>query len=177
VVVIAVETTRLILRRFTLEDAPFILTLVNDPDWLRYIGDKNVRTMADAVRYLEKGPINMYRGLGFGLYAVELKEDGTPIGMCGLLKRDMLDDVDLGFALLPEFRGRGYAGEAAAATLAHGRALGLKRIVAIATPDNDASARLLKRLGFAFERVFETPDNPERLQLYGIDLESTAGAK
>jgi RimJ/RimL family protein N-acetyltransferase len=172
-----VETPRLVLRRLTPGDAPFIRRLVNDPDWLRYIGDKNVHSDDDALRYLETGPLGMYRRLGFGLYAVELKEKETLIGMCGLLKRDMLDDVDLGFALLPEFRGRGYAGEAAAGALAHGRALGLKRIVAIATPDNDASKRLLKRLGFAFERVFETPDNPERLQLWGIDLESPAGAR
>lgn len=165
------ETPRLILRRLTLDDVPFIRRLVNDPDWLRYIGDKNVHSDDDAVRYLETGPIDMYRRLGFGLWAVELKEGGAPIGMCGLIRRDTLEDVDLGFALLPAFRGRGYATEAATAALAYGRtAFGLRRIVAITTPDNDASARLLERLGFRFERVLESPDNPERLRLYASEV-------
>lgn len=165
------ETPRLTLRRLYPDDAPFIRRLVNDPDWLRYIGDKDVHSDTAAARYLETGPINMYRGLGFGLYAVELKNGGVPIGICGLIKRDMLDDVDLGFALLPEFRGRGYAREAAAAALEHGRSrLGLRRIVAIVTPDNHASIRLLEELGFRFERTFESPDNSERLQLYASEV-------
>lgn len=164
---IVAESGRLVLRYLTADDAAFILRLVNDPDWLRYIGDKHVHSDADAVCYLETGPIDMYRRLGFGLWAVDLKEGGTPIGMCGLIKRDTLEDVDLGFALLPEFRGQGYAAEAAAAALDYGRSvLGLKRIVAIATPDNDPSARLLERLGFRFERAFDSPDNSERLHLY-----------
>jgi len=176
--VVIVETERLILRRLHADDAPFILTLVNDPGWLRYIGDKNVHSLDDARRYLEEGPLDMYRRLGFGLYGIELKQDGSLVGLCGLLKRDMLDDVDLGFALLPEHRGWGYAAEAAAAVLAQARAAhGTKRVLAIATPDNRDSARLLERLGFAFERTFETPDNSGRLQLYGIDLESGAGAR
>lgn len=161
------ETPRLFLRRLTSDDAPFILRLVNDPDWLRYIGDKHVHSDEDARRYLETGPIDMYRRLGFGLYAIELKEGGIPIGICGLIRRESLDDVDLGFALLPEFRGRGHAREAAAAALDYGRSvLGLKRIVAIVTSDNRASARLLERLGFRFERILAAPDNPERLHLY-----------
>jgi len=165
------ETERLVLRRLTPADAPFIFRLVNDPDWLRYIGDKNVHSPDDAVRYLESGPLDMYRRLGFGLWAVELKESGLPIGMCGLLKRDTLDDVDVGFAFLPEHRGRGYAAEAAAAALEYGRsALGLKRIVAIVSPGNGASERLLARLGFRFERAFESPDNSERLNLYAAEF-------
>ena len=165
-----VETARLLLRRLEAGDAPFILELLNDPDWLRYIGDRNVRSLDDARRYLESGPLAMYRRLGFGLYGVELKDTGALIGMCGLIKRDMLEDVDIGFALLPEFRGRGFAGEAAGAVLEHGRtALGMKRIVAILSPDNRDSARLLERLGFAFERTFESPDNSEQLHLFASD--------
>src|SRR5438270_3424377 len=126
------RTERLVLRRLTAGDADFILALVNDPDWLRYIGDRRIRTREDASAYLLAGPLAMYDRLGFGLYRVELRESGVPIGICGLLKRDALDDVDIGFAMLPHFRARGYAFEAAAATLAYGqRELGLLRIVAV----------------------------------------------
>jgi RimJ/RimL family protein N-acetyltransferase len=146
------ETDRLILRRLSTDDAEFILELVNDPAFLRFIGDRGVRTLDDARAYILKGPVDMYDRLGHGLYAVELA--GVPIGMCGLIKRDALEDVDLGFAFLPRFRGQGYAREAAAATLAYGRAaLGLRRIVAITSPDNHASAGLLEKLGFRFERM------------------------
>ena len=136
------ETERLVLRRFDTGDAQFILELVNDPDWLRFIGDKSVRNLEDARGYIQKGPVDMYARHGFGLYCVELKSDATPIGMCGLLKRDTLEDVDIGFAFLPRFRSQGYGHEAALATLAYGaHVLGLKRIVATTTPDNDASGR------------------------------------
>jgi RimJ/RimL family protein N-acetyltransferase len=155
--VVILETERLRLRRLTLEDAEFVLELVNDPDWLRYIGDRGVRTLEDAREYLLRGPIATYAlGAGLGLHAVELREDGVPIGICGLLERDWLEDVDLGFAMLPGFRARGYAFEAAAATLEYGRArLGLTRIVAIVSPENEASMRLLTRLGMRVERRLE----------------------
>ena len=147
------ETERLRLVHLTLDDAPFILALLNDPDWLRHIGDRGVRTLEDARGYLEHGPVAMVAREGFGLWKVERRADGAAMGMCGLIRRRTLDDVDLGFALLPAFRGQGYTYEAAAATLRHGRArFGLGRIVAIVSPGNAASIRLLEKLGMTFER-------------------------
>jgi RimJ/RimL family protein N-acetyltransferase len=157
------ETPRLTLRRLRKDDAPFILQLVSGPEWLRYIGDKGVRTFADAQTYIEEGPMSMYRRLGFGLYLVELKESGEPLGICGLIKREALEDVDLGFAFLRAYWGNGYAFESAAAVMDYGRrTLGLGRILAVTTQDNEASARLLGKLGFRFERLLRlVPDGPE----------------
>ena len=161
------ETERLRVRRLEVGDAAFIFSLLNDRSWIRYIGDKGIRTTDDARRYLEQGPLAMYERVGFGLYAVELKDGRDPIGMCGLIKRASLGDVDLGFAFLPDFRRRGYAFEAASAVLAHGRtALGLRRIVAILTRDNDRSARLLAKLGFHFEHTVKLSPGDEELDLY-----------
>jgi [ribosomal protein S5]-alanine N-acetyltransferase len=146
------ETERLILRWMTLDDAVFIMRLVNEPSWLEFIGDKGVRSIEDARTYLRNGPMDLYERYGFGHYLVERKSDGTEIGMCGLIKRDTLQDVDIGFAFLPEHWGRGYAYEAAHAVLEHGhRDFGLKRIVAITSPHNDASIKLLERMGMRFE--------------------------
>lgn len=162
------STPRLILRRAGEADAPFILELLNDPDWLRHIGDRGVRTLADARDYIRQGPVAMHARHGFGLDVVALRDDGTPIGLCGLLRREGLEDPDLGFAFLPAHRGRGFAREAAAATLAHaGQALGLRRIVAIVSPGNAASIRLLASLGFRFERTLRLQDDAEELRLYG----------
>jgi len=170
------ETKRLVLRRFELDDAQFILELVNDPDWLRFIGDKSVRNLEDARGYIQKCPMDMYARHGFGLYCVELKSDATPIGMCGLLKRDTLEDVDIGFAFLPRFRSQGYGREAAQATLAYGAdVLGLKRIVATTTPDNDASGRLLGKIGLRFERMFAVPGENREVRLYGCSLPALPG--
>jgi RimJ/RimL family protein N-acetyltransferase len=160
-------TTRLTLREIDTADAPFILTLVNDPAWLRFIGDKNVRTQSDARRYIEAGPAAMYAQRGFGLWLAERREDGVPIGMCGLIKRDALPDIDLGFAFLPAFRGNGYAFEAAQAAVDFAwRRLGLRRVVAITAPDNDDSVRLLERLGFRFERMLRLADDAQAVRLY-----------
>lgn len=157
------ETDRLVLRRMSVEDAGFMLGLLNEPSWLRFIGDRGVRTLEHARAYILKGPVEMYDRLGFGLYVTELKEEGVPIGICGLVKRDFLDDVDIGFALLPGFWSQGYAYEAAAAVMAHGKgALGLKRIVAITNPENHSSIRLLEKLGLKFDRMIRaTADGPE----------------
>jgi [ribosomal protein S5]-alanine N-acetyltransferase len=134
---------------------------------LRFIGDRRVRTVRGARAYIEKGPMAMYAQPGLGLHVTELSATQTPIGLCGLIKRAGLDDVDIGFALLPAFRGSGYAHEAAAAVLAYGRAtLGLSRIVAIATPDNIDSIRLLERLGLRFERMIRLADDDAPLQLH-----------
>ena len=147
-----IETTRLILRPLALADAPFILRLVTQASWLHFIGDKGVHDIPSAERYLLDGPMAMQARLGFALQLVALralKDADTPIGVCGLLKRDSLPDPDLGFALLDEYAGRGYAFEAASAIVDDARSrLGLRRLLAIATPDNERSAALLARLGF-----------------------------
>src|SRR5512143_994169 len=160
-------TKRLRIRRLDAGDVAFLVRLVNEPSWIRYIGDKHVRSVEDARRYLEQGPLAMYGRFGFGLYAVELRETREPIGMCGLIRRDALPDVDLGFALLPEHWRSGYAFEAATAVMAHGRtAFGLRRIVAVLSRDNDRSRRLLVRLGFRFERTVRLSPEDEELDLY-----------
>lgn len=165
------ETERLILRRMSTDDAGFILGLLNEPSWLRFIGDRGVRTIEDAQDYILNGPVAMYARLGFGLYLVELKDDGSSMGLCGLIKRDFLDDVDIGFAFLPKYWGQGYAYEAASAVLAYGQGvLGLKRIVAITAPDNDRSARLLEKLGLRFERLVRYPDDGREVRLFAVDV-------
>lgn len=160
------ETDRLILREFAVEDAPFILALLNDPDWLRHIGDRNVRTLADAETFITDRLMAHYRERGFGFWLVVSKDSGASAGMCGLVKRDGLDDVDVGYAFLPAYRGQGFAFEAAQASLAYARdRLGLKRVVAITGQDNVASARLLERLGLRFEGLKQVKpyDGPSRL--------------
>lgn len=156
------ETERLAVRRLSADDAAFILALVNDPGWLRFIGDRGVRTLDDARGYIANGPVDMYERLGFGLYAVVLKHGEAPIGMCGLIKRPTLPDADLGYAFLPDYRGQGYAAEAAAGVLDYARrALGLTRVLAITSPDNDRSIRLLERIGFQFERMLQLGEGDE----------------
>ena len=165
--VMVIETDRLRVRHLALEDAAFVLTLLNEPSWLRFIGDKGVRNLEDARNYLLSGPLAMYARHGHGLYLVERKSDAAAMGMCGLIKRDTLPDVDIGFAFLPVFWGQGYAYEAACAVLAHGRAaFGLARVVAITTPDNHASARLLEKLGLRFEEMLTLPGSSEPLRLF-----------
>ena len=164
------KTERLILSELDLDDAPFIYELVNDPDWLRYIGDRNVHNVNDTKNYLMKGPIASYAQHGFGLYLIRLKKDNIRIGICGLLKRDTLPDVDVGFALLPEYRGKGYATEAAQAVIDYGEnRLGLKRIVAIAAPDNETSARVLEKLGFHFKGMIRLTENDPESKLFVPD--------
>jgi RimJ/RimL family protein N-acetyltransferase len=164
------ETDRLILRRLSVEDSGFILELLNEPSWWRFIGDKGVRTLDDARDYILKSLVAMYERLGFGLYLTELKGEGVPIGICGLIKRDSLEDVDIGFAFLPKFWGKGYAYESASAVMAYGkRHLGLHRIVAITTPDNYDSAKLLEKLGFKFERVVKLADDSAEVSLFASD--------
>jgi RimJ/RimL family protein N-acetyltransferase len=163
-----VASDRLELREFELDDDAFILRLLNEPSFLRFIGDKGVRTLADAREYLAKGPMESYRRYGFGLYLATLRADGTPIGMCGLVKREGLADADVGFAFLPEFWSKGYAAESASAVLEHGRrALHLKRIVAIAAPDNEASIAVLERIGLVFERMVRLPAETRDLKMFG----------
>ena len=161
------ETERLLLRRFNVDDDQFILTLLNEPSFLRYIGDKKVRNLEDARQYILNGPTASYERHGFGLCLVELRESHTPIGMCGLLKREELPDPDIGFAFLPKFWNKGFAFEAAAAVLHDARErLRLQRILAITSLDNEASIKLLERLGFRFERVIRLSKDGEQVKLF-----------
>ena len=163
---IVLETERLTLRRLTADNAAFILELVNEPAWLEFIGDKNVHTLDDARDYILKGPVEMYERLGFGLYLVQLKQ-GTAIGMCGLIKRPSLNDIDIGFALLSRFSGHGYAYEAASAVMDYGKnVLGLSRIVAITNPTNQNSIKLLKKLGLQFEKRIKLADDAPEVALF-----------
>jgi ribosomal-protein-alanine N-acetyltransferase len=156
------ETTRLSLRRLQLTDAEFIFGLVNQPAWLRFIGDKNVRNLDDARNYLRTGPLDMYQRYGFGMFMVERKDDGVAVGACGLLKRDILPEPDIGYAFLPEFWGQGYALEAAGAVLEYGHyAHELTRILAIVSPGNERSIRVLERCGMRYERMFPMSETDE----------------
>ena len=162
------ETSRLVLRWVTTDDAPFIFELLNEPSFLQYIGDKGVRSLEDACNYILTGPVASYQRFGFGLYLVLLKESGTPIGMCGLLKRDSLPDVDVGYAFLPRFRGMGYAIEAASAVMRHGfDTMGLPRIVALTHPDNGRSIRVLEKLGLQSRGRLVLPGDTRATLLFG----------
>lgn len=165
-----IESDRLALRRIELEDAEFILDLLNQPSFLRFVGDRGVRSVGGAREYIRTGPQASYDRFGFGLYLTELKESGIPIGICGLLKRDSLEDVDLGFAFLPQFWSKGYALESASSVTAYARrSLGLQRIVAVVDPSNSASLKLLEKLGFEFERSMRLSPDAAELSLYGLN--------
>lgn len=164
------ETERLILRQFTPDDAPFILELVNEPSFIKNIGDRGVRSLEDAKRYIETGPVSSYARNGFGLYLVQLKESGESIGMCGLIKRPTLDDVDIGYAFLPKFWSKGYAVESALAAKEQAYTLGLKRLVAITDPANDGSIRVLEKIGMTFERMVRLSEDDIELKLFVTTL-------
>jgi len=160
------KTERLILRQFKNEDAGFIVELVNTPGWLEFIGDRNIHSEADAINYLQNGPIKSYSENGFGLSMVKLK-DGTPIGMCGILKRDSLENPDIGFAFLPQYMNKGYAFEMAKATLDHAiQHLKLKTISAITNPENTKSIQLLEKLGLSAIKTISSPTDGTPLLLY-----------
>jgi len=150
------ETERLIVRQFNLKDVEFIVRLLNEESFIRYITDKNIRTNTDAINYLNNGPISSYQIYGFGLNLVLLKETEIPIGICGLLKREELEYPDLGYAFLPEFFGKGYASEAAYSVLkkeilTHS----LNTTLAVTLPDNLSSNKLLNKLGFSLNGTME----------------------
>lgn len=153
------------------DDAAFMLDLLNQPSWLRFIGDRGVTTLAQARKYIANGAMQSYQRLGFGFYVAELIAEQVPIGICGLTKRDYLPDVDLGYALLPQYWSRGLAAEAAAGVLEFSRSvLRLPRLAAITSLDNDASIRVLEKLGMRFEQIILHPETHEQLKLFGIDL-------
>jgi [ribosomal protein S5]-alanine N-acetyltransferase len=159
-----------VLRKLSGDDAELILRLLNEPSFLRFIGDKGVRTLEDARAYIRTGPVDSYDRHGFGLYLVVRRADGVPIGICGLLKREALADVDVGFAFLPEYWSKGYAFESASAVLVYARrVLGLTRIVAVANPDNAGSIRVLEKLGMGFERMVRLSDDAPEIKLFASD--------
>lgn len=168
---IVTETSRLVLRHLNPADAVFFCRLVNEPSWLQNIGDRGVRTPEDAEEYIRTRYMEAYRTLGFGMYLVESKAGAQPMGLCGLVKREALPDLDLGFALLPEFWGQGYAREAAAAVMDLARtSLGLSRLLAITSLGNHASGSLLEKLGFRFEGIVRLPPGEEELKLFSAEL-------
>lgn len=161
------ETKRLTLREFTLGDAKFIIQLLNSPGWIEFIGDRNVKTEEQAKDYLLNGPIKSYKENGFGLYLVEIKNDGTPIGMCGLLKRDKLENPDIGFAILPDFFRKGYAYEIAMATMDYAKdVLKIHCVMAITIPSNKATIKLLEKIGLKFIKTISFPNETEELKLF-----------
>jgi RimJ/RimL family protein N-acetyltransferase len=164
------ETKRLSLRRLSPEDAEFIVELLNDASFIRFIGDKGVRTTDEARQYILTGPMDSYERHGFGLWLVELKGSRIPVGICGLLKRDTLSDVDIGFAFLPRYRSMGYAFESAAAVMDYGRnVLGLRRVVAITDDDNAGSLRVLEKIGMTFDRRIRLSDDGPEIRLLTSD--------
>ena len=167
------ETERTILREIVEADAEFILDLLNQPSFIKYIGDRNVRTLTDAREFIENRFRQSYRENGFGLYTVELKETNAPIGICGFVKRDSLPFADIGFAFLPQFENKGYAFESAKSVLDYGRSvLGLKKILAIVSPGNVASEKLLEKINFEFEQMIEIPEGV-KLQLFALKEQQT----
>jgi ribosomal-protein-alanine N-acetyltransferase len=165
------ETPRLSLRRLEPDDAEFLVGLLNQPSVLANIGDRGVRNADDARRYLRDGPMAMYGRFGFGLWLLSRRDDGAPLGMCGLLKRDTLPDVDVGYALLPQFWGQGYALEAVQATLRHAASkFGLKRVIGVVSEGNAASIRVLEKAGMRFERMVSMQPGEPEIRLYGRAL-------
>jgi RimJ/RimL family protein N-acetyltransferase len=164
------ETERLRLRTLTLEDAPFYLEVVNVPAFIEYIGDRGIRTVDAARKAIAEGPVAMQAALGHSLYLVELKQDGAPIGMCGLIKRDTLPDVDIGYAFLPRFGGKGYATEAAAAVLAYAPSIGIRRVLAITSPGNAGSNAVLKKIGMRFEELVHLTPEDTGTMLHSYDF-------
>jgi RimJ/RimL family protein N-acetyltransferase len=168
---VVLQTPRLRLKHLGLEDAAFITRLYTDADFVRFIGDRRVHDDQSAAAYLRAGPLAMYASHGFGLWKVERLADGEAVGICGLLKRPALDDVDVGYALLPEHRGNGYAIEAVRATLAHAKtAFGLPRVLAIVSPDNAVSIALLEKAGLRFERETRLSPESDAVRVHAIEL-------
>ena len=166
-----IETERLNLREVSEADAAFVLELLNDPDFVRNVADRGVRTLEDARRYIAERFTAGYRRDGFGFWLVEPKDACAPAGICGLVKRDALPGIDVGYAFLPPFRSKGYAYESASAVVAYARdALGLKRVYAIVNSDNAISIRVLEKLGMKFERMVSlAPDEPS-VRLFAVEL-------
>ncbi|MFC4722651.1 GNAT family N-acetyltransferase [Geojedonia litorea] len=167
-----IETDRLVISKFTLHDAKFFLELVNSPNWIKYIGDRNTKTLKDSKERIKNGHLKSYKENGFGFYKLLLKnESNKPIGTCGLIKRESLDDVDLGFAMLPDYEGKGYGFEASVAILNLGKEkFNLNRITAITLPTNQNSIKLLEKLGLSYEKKVIPFEDGVELLLFAKDL-------
>ena len=165
------ETERLNLREIdSATDAEFIFELLNTPKFIKYIGDRGVRSATQAREFIENRYRQSYRDHGYGLYTVELKNVNTQIGACGFVKRDHFEFPDVGFAFLAQFEGKGYGFESANAVMDFGRdKLGFTKVLAITSQDNDVSGKLLEKLGFHFERIFTSPEG-EDLKLFEKQL-------
>ncbi|MBA9076239.1 MULTISPECIES: GNAT family N-acetyltransferase [Rufibacter] len=162
------QTSRLTLCHLNPQDAAFMFELMNDPSWIRYIGDRGIRTVEDARAYIQNGPMNSYEQKGYGFYLVKLTKEDLPIGICGLVKRELLEDVDLGYAFLPAHTGKGYAVEAASAVLEYAMTtLNFQRVLAITTQDNQRSIQLLEKIGLKYEGTVTLPSQQEELKLFG----------
>lgn len=149
-----------------------MLAVWNDPAFIRYVGDREIRTVEAAESALKEGAFALYEAHGYGPYCMLRKTDGAPIGICGLFRRDNLDDPDIGFAVLPEFCGQGFAGEAAKAVIAHARSdLGIRYLTAIVSPENHASIGLIEKLGLRLERSLTMPGEEKEISLYSMRLE------
>ncbi len=167
------ETERLCMRRLTLDDADLMLAIWNDPTFVHYVGDRGVRTIAEARDNMSEGAFKLYEKYGYGPYRVALKSDDTAVGTCGLFRREGLEDTDIGYGFLPEFCRRGYAYESARAVLEHARAdIGLARIIAIVSPDNAASIGLTEKLGLQFEKTARLPGEDKDISLYSMSLQA-----
>jgi RimJ/RimL family protein N-acetyltransferase len=167
----AIQTERLILREFNLEDAPFLLELLNTPMWLQFIGDRGVRTVEGAAQYISDRFFKSYQTYGFGFYIMILKEGEIPIGTSGLIKRDGLDEVDMGFALLPQYEQKGYGFEAGQAVLSLAKDnFNFKKLLAITNQDNYNSQKLLVKLGFKKDKMVVLPNDTIELFLFEKEL-------
>ena len=166
-----ITTERLIISEITINYASFYLELVNDPTHLQFIPDKKIYSIADAENHITTKIIKEYQNQGFGFYLVSLKSDKTPIGMCGLIDRDGLDTLDIGFSFLKKYRGKGFAFESSKAILEFAKnTLKVNEIAAITTLDNVKSANLLERLGFKFSKNIRIPNDPDELRLFLVNL-------
>ena len=165
------ETSRLLLRRVTLRDADLMLAIWNDPAFIRFVGDRGIRTVEEARGALKEGALHLFATYGYGPFCVVRKTDGRRLGICGLFRRDNLDDPDIGFALLPQYCGVGFAMEAADAVIDHARDdLGLEIVMAIVSPENVASIGLIEKLGLSFERHITMPGEDQEISLYSMQL-------
>lgn len=164
---VLLESNRLLLREITLNDADFIFKLMNDPAWIQNIGDREIYSVKDAEDYIQSKIFASYQENGFGFYVIELKDSQERVGSAGLVNREGLEHIDIGYALLPDYRGHGYAFEATKMIYDYGtKSLGLDKIVAIVNPKNQKSILLLEKLGLEFERMIVLPDTEEEIKLY-----------
>jgi len=165
------ETERLQLRWMTLDDTPMMFAVWNDPAFMQFVGDRGIRTLEEAEVSMQQGPVHLYAEYGYGPFRVICRDDGADMGVCGLYRRDGLDEPDIGFAFLPEFRGKGFGYEASVAVLDHARdVLKLPRVTAIVSPANDASIALLEKLGMSYDKAMRLPGDDEDVSLYIIDF-------